>query len=219
MGADISMNHGAFVFLLDGKLKDYQYVTDRQKVAKKAKAHGTYLPHSRVKDMHERSLRRLEFWGGYLYDLLEAMPAYVGVEDYAYRVSQHAHQIGEVGCLLRLQSWYHGAKIRFHDPSTVKLFAAYDGSADKTEMAFQVQQRWPETQEFARYVDGKYRYVAEDLCDAYAVAQLVWREVQLRRGEIILKSLHAKEIQVFNRVTQRWPSNILDREWVQREND
>jgi hypothetical protein len=221
MGSDVSINHGAFVLLHvdDGSLAGFHYVTERLSVAKKSSEHGTYMPHVKIKNMQERGVRRAEFWGGYLYDLLEGCPKYVGIEDYAYRISQNAHQIGEIGCLLRLQCWYHGCKIRFHGPETVKMFGAYDGTADKQLMIDSVFQRWPEAKVFERYQEGKYTATLEDLCDAYVLARLVWTEVKLRAGLIQLNKLHPKVIQVFNRCTKRWPTNVLDRDWLQRESD
>lgn len=221
LGADISMNHGAFVNLEEGELAGYQYVTDRQKVAKMSKEHGTYMFAHKLRDMHERGVVRLAFWSSYLAKRFALGPAvYVGVEDYAYGAAMNAHQIGEVGGLFRLKAWLRGHAIRFHDPKSVKMFAVHDGSADKREVAYFVQERWPETKEFARYsyVRGKtdYTVVEEDLCDAFAVAKLVWLEVQLRRGDVLMKDLHEKEVQVFNRVTKQWPVNILGRSWLQR---
>ena len=223
LGADISMNHGAFVQLNAGKLDSYNFVTDRQKVAKISTKHGTHMFATKLKDMHERGVVRLGFWSTYLASVLGGAADYVGVEDYAYRIPMNAHQLGEVGGLFRLKAWLRHKKVRFHDPGSVKMFAAHDGTADKKEVAYFVQERWPETEEFRRYSYSRgktdYTVVEEDLCDAFAVAQLVWLEVQLRRGDVVMRDLHEKEIKVFNRVTKQWPVNILGRGWVQRGGD
>lgn len=220
LGADVSMNHGGFVYLDEaGEMTAYRFVTDRLKTARKSAAHGTHMPTSKIRDMHARGLVRLSFWTTYFTNILE--PAeYVGAEDYAYRMPMNAHQIGEVGGQFRLKAWLRRKKIRFHDPSTVKMFAAYDGSADKREVAHFAKQRWPEAKKFERYshetARGAFTEVEEDLCEALAIAKLVWLEIQLRAGVVKLSDLHTKEIQVFNRTTDRWPVNILGREWYQR---
>lgn len=221
LGVDLSMNHGAFVLLRNGLLFDYRFVTDKSVLAKKDKKRGEYLAASKIKDMVERDFLRLAFWYAYSNQIFKQLPAeYMGIEGYAYRMSQNAHQIGGVASVFRVKSWIRGMKIRVHGPETVKMFGADDGSAAKSEVRFAMHDKFPETKRFDKYAHGKGTMqfqIAEDLCDAYVVAQLVWLEVQLRFGMIELKSLPPKTIQIFNRTTKRWPVNILGRDWIQRE--
>lgn len=216
-GIDVSLNHGAFVSLRDGKLDDYLFVTDKSKLASKSLSHGVYLKNDRKADKQARAVKRLEFWSGFFGDMRESFePEYVGVEDYAYKAAQGAHQIGEVGGLLRLDLWVYDIKLRLHDPASLKMFAAHDGSADKEEIVCAVVERWEECREFANYRHGKDSTTVGDLCDAYTLAQLVWLEIQLRRGDKRLSDLHPKEVQVFNRTTKTYPINVLGREWIYR---
>lgn len=224
LGIDLSPNHGAFVALgIGGLLVDYCYATDRRKVADKSKSKGTYLALTKYKGKENaqvRSMVRMEFWDGYLEATIgDLFPSHVGLEDYAYRAAQGAHQIGEVGGIARSMIWRMALKARLHDPQSAKMFVAHKGNADKTMVANAVRSRWPETEEFDRYTVGSDSRTTEDLFDAYAIARLVLTELLLRRGELDLSSLHEKEIQVFNRCTKNFPVSTLGRSWIQKGNE
>lgn len=220
LGVDISMNHGAFVLLRNGLLLDYRFVTDKLVLVKKHKKHGEYLAATKIKDMIERDFLRLAFWYAYSNQVFRELPSeYMGVEGFAYRVAQNAHQIGGVASVFRVKAWIRGLKIRVHGPETVKMFGADDGSAAKSEVRYAMHEKYPETKIFDDYSHGSGGaefQIPEDLCDAYTVAQLVWLEVQLRNGWIEMRDLPPKTIQIFNRTTKQWPVNILGRDWVQR---
>lgn len=219
---DASINHGAAVLLDDGKLSRVFFSTDHSSVIKKYGAKGRFIcshvPNSKNFDAFERTSARLVHWFSFFRKVIkEVNPNYIGIEDYAYSASMGSHQLGEIGGVLRIASWLSEKNVRLHDPSTVKMFAAHDGSANKYDMKRAVYTRWPESVLFKDYVHGKYLVIEEDLCDAFAVAQLVWLEVQLRNGLVRLRNLHPKEIQVFNRCTKRYPISLLDREWSKKQ--
>jgi hypothetical protein len=218
IGIDLSPNHGAIVALDHGKLIGYQFVSEIQSIVKKSKGNGVHLRIKKISDMHDRGIQRSAFWYYYLCEICETYtPEYWGIEDYAYRASQGAHQIGEIGCLGRIVPWVYGAKVRLHGPESIKLFVSHNGTASKEDVQDDCSVRWPETEQLTKYKTEKNRTTVEDLFDAYALAQLIWLEVQVRRGDVQLKTLHPKEIQVFNRLTKRWPVNLLGREWIQME--
>jgi hypothetical protein len=173
--------------------------------------------------MVERDFIRLAFWYAYSNRIFKELPSeYLGIEGYAYRASQNAHQIGGVASVFRVKAWIRGLKIRVHGPETVKMFGADEGNAAKSEVRYAVQEKFPETKLFDQYAhgNGKEQFqIPEDLHEAYALAQLLWLEVQLRVGKVVLSSLPAKTIQIFNRITKRWPTNILGRDWIQRSDD
>lgn len=219
LGIDASINHGAFVTLRNGRLYRYRFVTDRKKIADKMRSNAVYLEAAKVKDSEMRAVLRLDFWQRYLDKIISPAHQYVGVEDYAYRAPQGAHQIGEVGGLIRLKLWRIGCSFRLLDPLSVKMFAAHDGTAKKDLMIETVNARWPETKIFSRCSELRAAQSPEeeDLCDAYAIAQMTWTEVKLRHGVLLASQLHEKELQVFNRCTKRWPISVLGREWLKRE--
>jgi Holliday junction resolvasome RuvABC endonuclease subunit len=214
-GIDVSINHGAVVCLQDnGALFDYWFMADKRAIANKSAKHGEYIKKLKNPEIH--AVHRLECWEAFFFSLPIDHNDYAGIEDYAYQASQGAHQIGEVGGIARKACWDDGARIRLHDPPSIKMFATHDGTADKKEMVREVLQRWPETKEFCKYTHLKNKTITEDLIDAYVIAKLVCVEVQLRNGSMKLSDLHEKEVQVFNRVTKRYPNNLLDREWIQK---
>jgi hypothetical protein len=220
LGADISMNHGALVVLHKGSLDHFRFVTERKTIAKLDKERGTYFFPTTIRDWHERSVLRLAFWSSWFStvfakDNFVNRATHVGLEDYAYDAGMNAHQIGEVSGLLRLRVWQSGRALRLHDPGSIKMFTVHDGTASKDDMIDSVYTRWPDSKIFSRFSVGKFKGIEEDLCDAYAIAQLVWTEIQLRSGRLQLKSLDPQEVRVFNRCTKRWPVSLLDRDWLQ----
>lgn len=221
LGVDISLNHAAFLLLDHSWVSKFYFVTDRKKVvdlAKGKKVGAAYLSATKLKDKQQRDMLRVCFWNAYLAKLFDLLrPTYVGIEDYAYRATDTAYQLGEVGGAARYHAWRVGAKVRLHDPQSLKMYAVHNGTADAHETMVGVQERWPATKDlFDRYQSGKDQRTVEDLCDAFAMAQLVWLEVQLRDGREQLSKLHPKEVQLFNRCTKRYPTNILSREWLSR---
>lgn len=213
-GWDLSLNHSAFVELTDGKLTDFRYVTEVKGCADAGGRRGHRLVLSGKGP--QREVERLSWWESFIDGIItERKPEYVGIEDYAFGASDRAHAKGELGGLARLRCWNRGVKFRLHDPQSIKMYAAHNGSASKDDVVESVEER--HGLDFTIYNGGlKQTHVGEDLADAFWIAQLVWVEVQLRRGLLQLSDLeHPKEIQVFNRTTKANPVNILGREWLQ----
>jgi Holliday junction resolvasome RuvABC endonuclease subunit len=152
------------------------------------------------------------------------VPHYVAIEDYAVRAEQGAHYLGEAGGIARILCWFRGVSLRLHDPVTAKMFVAHDGTCQKDEVERCVLERWgvdfskfnqPRPNPTEKKPNPKQnRTTSEDLSDAFALAQMAWTEVQIRRGELNLSDLHPKEIQVFNRVTKTYPVSLLGRDWI-----
>jgi len=226
IGADISLNHGALVEITDGELSNFWYWTDVASSASRSKR-GYRMVVLNTKDRGLKSIHRLANIERYLYGILEgAEPDYIGIEDYAIREEQGAHYLGEVGGISRMLCWKLNIPLRLHDPTSVKMFVAHDGTCQKDSVERAVLDRWGV--DFSRFNQPiakpnkkvkqpkQSRRTSEDLCDAFGIAHMVWTEVQLRRGEIAMSSLHEKEIRVFNRVTKTYPVNLLDREWIKR---
>lgn len=229
MGWDVSLNHGAMVELTDGSLSNFWYYTDLAGAAAKSKNRGYRVPPEilKIKDKHIKGMRRLA-WLEHFMDktvLIKSLPEFVGIEDYALRAEHGSHQLGEIGGIARILCWFRGVKLRLHDPTTVKMFAAHDGTCQKDEIRRSVDRRWGSNFESMDQPPPKptkktpkpkqNRTTSEDLADAFAIAQLVWTEVRIRRGDLKMSDLeHEKEIRVFNRVTKTYPVNLLDRDWI-----
>lgn len=228
VGLDISLNHGAMIELTNGNLTNFGYYTNLAGSAS-ASNRGIRLPSELFKPVNKHNLgvARLEWVGDILKTWIDKKfnrPDFIGLEDYAIRAEQGAHQLGEVGGQARLICWQNRVKLRLHDPTSVKMFAAHDGTCQKDAVQRAVLERWgvdfssfdqpPAKPTVKRPDPAPNCQTSEDLCDAYAIAMLVWTEVQLRSGVLSLSSLHDKEIRVFNRVTKTYPINLLDREWI-----
>lgn len=211
LGIDLSLAHAGFVYLDDlGKLEYWLAVTDKASAAKASKQ-ILYFPTIKTDDRTAASLRRLRRWEDFFVTQL-SMAQYVAIEDYALRAaSNSSYQIGELGGLARLHFLDQNAKLRLHDPLTVKMFVAHNGSATPDDILSATYERWPETEEAWGNLPPA---VALDLAPAFGLAKMAWAEVQLRSGKLLLSDLHEKEIQVFNRATKANPTSILSREWI-----
>jgi Holliday junction resolvasome RuvABC endonuclease subunit len=218
-GADVSLNHGALVVLKDGKLADFAYYTRSAGIAAKSKR-GTRMPEFKDRDPHIRSAKRLA-WLEHWWDktaLMRQNLGYLAIEDYAIGAAQGAHQLGEVGGIVRILSWFRGVRVRLHDPVALKMFVAHHGQAEKCDMEAAVSERWG--MDFSHLASppaksGKQsRETAEDLADAAGLAYMAWTEIQVRSGHVPLKDLHEYELRVFNRTTKHQPLSLLDREWI-----
>lgn len=228
LGGDISLNHGAYVLLDDGELADCWYYTDiAGAAARSRRGHRLVLP--KTDDVQTKNMARLAwleaFFAGVV--LARAHPDYVGFEDYALDGgSAHgghgAHAKGEIGGIAKIHCWHRGYSLRLHDPLTLKMWTAHNGRADKPMMEAAVRDRWgvdfstfnPPVQARKGKQSKENRQTSEDLADAFAVAKLVWLEVQLRSGHVQMSELPEKEIRVFNRVTKSYPVNVLARDWI-----
>lgn len=221
MGADLSLNHGAVVELTDGTMTGCWYYTDIAGAVDRAPDISTRWKPPNTKDRHIIQMERLVFFETWFDKsvLMPNMPEYLGIEDYALDAGHNAQHTGEIGGTARILAWFRGIRLRLHDPLSVKMYTAHHGHADKLMMEKAVAERWGES--FGKY-NGKpskkggkvNRQTSEDLCDAYAIAQMVWAEVQLRRGDVLLSDFHEQEIRVFNRLTKFMPVNLLDRGWI-----
>ncbi len=226
-GWDLSLNHAGLFELKNGKPSWFRYVTIQAGAANASKKHGVRLKLPKVKDRALFNVMRIAWWERYLWEVIEERkPDFVGIEDYALDQSMNAHDKGELGGLAKMLLWIHRVPFRLHEPGSIKMFAAHHGNCGKNQMEEAVRERWGfDFRKFNQPVraeskKGQDTTVSEDLADAVAIAQIVWAEVQLRRGEIVMSDLeHEKEIQVFNRTTKAYPVNVLSREWIQKRDE
>lgn len=221
-GLDLSLNHAAMVILGlgDDQPLDWRFYAEEAKATERGGDRATrwHRPKTRNEkrpdgvDDHELAVRRLDFidtivniWA----DDLE--PDYLAIEHYAYDMTG-GHQLGEAGGVVRLAIARRGIPQRWHDPLTVKMWAAKNGNADKDMVVDAVKERWGVTFDVA--TSDKNRVSVEDLCDAYTLAHMLRTEWLVRKGHVQIKDLDAKEIQVFNRITKAMPLALTQREWT-----
>lgn len=223
-GWDVSPTHGAAVALgPDGSLLDFVFLSDKASdvKAKAAREHGTAFPHlmpKAIPEREDRDLRRLVPTMRLFLEWRQRLGApdgaltYGAIEAYAFGGGAvGAHTKGEIGGLLRLALMQKRWWLRTHDPTSVKLFATGSGDAEKGAVEAGVARKWGPHVVQALSAFGKVP--REDLIDAYVLARMALREVQLRSGEVLLRQLPEEEVRVFNRCTKPQPVNVLGREW------
>ena len=213
MGCDVSLNHGALVTIdeVSDEPISYHVYGEKPALAKTMPNHSTRILLEKG-DGQMKDLARLDFLELlYQKQLSKMTPDYVAIENYAFDATGRSYQIGEAGGALRLAAWRRDLSIRLHDPGCVKMYAAWDGHADKGMVCASVYKRWGlEWSEHGEVAEG-------DMADAYVLARLARTEWQLRTGILTLDMLeHDKERQVFLRTTKEVPTNILGRDWLQR---
>lgn len=239
-GGDISLNHGALVLLKTSPdlaqidmLSPFGFST----VKGHCQSPVLRLRHLNIKseDKESAQVERLELIRDWLEDYLDLgltapqpeLP-YIGLEGYAYGASHQAHQLGEVGGLVRLAACYPmrtyaGGNLRIHAPTVAKKFCTGNGKATKDEMIEAAQRQWgfplPGIVEAFTHLPKKAQESLEDLTDAYALAMLVLTELRLRRGVVTLESLPQHQRDVFLAVSKSYPTNILAREWITGRED
>lgn len=218
LGVDLSTNHAAFVLLNDNALDDYLIVTDTKSIAD-CSDKAILMDLQTKGEAH--AMDRLVWWDAMLPGILKQFsPDYVAIEDYAYGAKQGAHQLGEVGGILRRHLWTMGRPLRKYTPGQIKKFAVHKGRAEKDEMVMGVLQRWGMDWRFLRPVKKdkptKMWTSAEDAADAFACAKLLDTEILLRKGRLKLDMLHEKEIEIFNTVSKKGDVNLLAQDFIQK---
>jgi len=232
IGLDISLDHGGFVALNeDGQVLDYCYLTNVKKNADIDFKHSIFL--SKRGKVEPKEVFRLRRLNEYLEALMVferrvsmfSVPGYYSIEGYSYRsASTSICQIAELTGHIKHYLFEHGGQIRVHDPLSVKLFATDKGNASKKEMVEQallafdiseglikkkiIKKKGALIEEF----DG----VGTDLADSYFLARMLYKELQLRSGSILLSQLNEGERRIFLRTTRGYPVNILDREFIHK---
>jgi len=199
LGVDMSINHGAMVVAdRTGAVIAHRVLSTRQA---DLKLPGVMVIPADVKgtskdDMHVRSVARLMWLNNWFQSSIRELRAdlscrrfYGHVEDYAYGASRGAHQIGEAGGVLRI-ALAPFCDLRFYSPSAAKSFAAGNGRAKKDAM-IAAAEAWGVA------VPNLAAAVAEDYCDAYALARMGLVEWQVRRGIRKLEELTQRERNIF----------------------
>lgn len=229
VGSDVSLNHGALVRIHEvcpGEPEENQrldidcrYFTDKKTYAK-AFSEGAHVgTEYEEKETHQVSrLTAIERWLTPRVHALsgapDPLPTFVAIEGYAYAMANQAHQLGEVGGVVRTVLWGHCFPFRIHSPSSVKKFATGKGNATKEEMVAAARTRFAFP--FLSHVDRLEDRTVEDLADATWLAEMARVEWKLREGELALQKLPEHQRQVFLSVAKREKTNILGRDWIRR---
>jgi hypothetical protein len=227
-GADLSLNHcGICVLNEQGIVKDYYFLTDIKKFYKADKEHGFFQAWKKEDNSDHISFNvyrinqyaMLPFFNSSI--LTEV--AYFSIEGYAFgSITNSLCQIAELTGVIKQKLYEDGHYIRIHDPMSVKMFATGKGNASKTDMRkaaklneFELPDSLFKTRKTKKGVD--LDGPGTDVIDAFWLAMLLHVEMGLRYGEISIDSLPPHQIQVFNRVTKAYPTNLLSRPFIHKE--
>ena len=202
LGIDPSLSGTAFVVLKDGELHNYCFFTDVIKVAKASPKHAILNKATGIERLNK------------IYESYDELLAFnsgridcVGIENYAFgATSNSVFQIGGCGELLRLLTYREKIPYKEFEPSVVKKFATGNGSAQKSEMVL------------AAYKDGfdvsPYGKNGEDLADAYWIAKMITRNLQILDDKKYLQVMPAKEREVWNATSKKNPIPLIDRSFI-----
>lgn len=225
-GWDLALNHSGFVEV-DHKQKtggvkvtNYWFVTSAKALLKQIGDHGIKL------DLPTKTKANKESWDPELYGihrlylwklifdehLDRTKPDMVCIEHYALNANRDSYAKGELGGMARMACYERGIPFRLIDPTSLKMFMAHNGRAEKPQMEKAVKDRFCVDFSDVNSKKSKSREPSEDLCDAFSLAYTLAVELEIRAGKYGVQDLHPKEIQLFNRVTAFQPVNILARD-------
>ena len=232
IGADLGLNHFAIVTLSEDSFRpaEVYYATTVKKhlVAKPPLEHdgadwGSFLLPKKAKGELAESLnarRRSK-----LYELFDHIlpggqmkgpysgDVYINIEHYSYgSQSASIYEMGEMGGLFRHICYERGFYIRQTAPMSLKLFVGA-GNYGKPEMI-----------EAAMSIHGGYGIIKPghlpidctewgDIIDAWWLAVMLKTELDVRAGKP-LTELAENVVRTFNRVTKKFPVNLLARDFL-----
>lgn len=178
-------------------------------------ASWTYLPKfDRVTSRDAFEVKRLQRIHTFFLSVVRnAYPDFVGLEGYAFSQANRAHQLGEVGGMLRLVCASNHVPFRVHDPCSLKLFATGSGRAGKSDVVVSCQTRLDRPNILTRGVKIERRLV-EDVADAFVLALMVRAEDDIKKGKRTLGSLTSGGYDVLSRQTDKNPIAVVDRPWI-----
>lgn len=226
-GLDISKNStGCTKFFLDDELKmtdhvNYLGFTTTKKHEFESSTESRVI-HYR-KDQFKDSFQKNYWFKDRILNFI-AECDFVAIEGYAYQGKGDVFDIAEFTSLIKNSIYDLGIKMRIYDPNSIKMFTV-KGNADKLDM-YEAMKKYDKSAtgfdlSLLPVVEEKHRKKGvsptSDIVDSYFIARLLWQELKLRKGLQRLKELPEETIRVFNRVSEAYPTNILDQDFISKE--
>jgi hypothetical protein len=146
---------------------------------------------------------------------------YVAFEGYAYGAKGHVFDLAEFAGVIKYNAFNAYKALRIYPPSSVKKYFAKNGLADKISM-YRAYEEYICPYKFSinhlpKVTDGKKgASPTGDIVDAFAICDLLYTELLLRHGKILLKNLDTKVIEVFNAVDKKNDNNLLVRDFIKK---
>ena len=225
-GLDLSKVHYGMCFLKNDNSIDYTFTCSSKTLIKKAKDDGFLCHYIESYDWYKKNisnnphsytayLAKKMYWfinRDIIHNLIGKMDKSVCIEGYAYGASGQLTQIAEITGVIKKLLTDINCKIRIHDAKSIKMWATGNGNADKDAML-------KAACKFISIPDYiKKHTIAYDIADSYFLMDILRKELQVREKPSLLDTLSLKKKQIFNRVTKANPVNLLDRDWIEREN-
>lgn len=146
---------------------------------------------------------------------------YIALEGYAYGASGHVFDLAEFAGVIKYNAFNASKAIRIYPPTAIKKYFAKNGIADKTSM-YRAYQDYICSYKFSidhlpEVCDGKKgASPTSDIVDSFAITDLLYTELLLRHGKILLSKLDTKTIEVFNSVDKKNNNNLLVRDFIKK---
>jgi Holliday junction resolvasome RuvABC endonuclease subunit len=143
------------------------------------------------------------------YNAWPSVHCYAAIEGYAFAIrSRGLSDLHELGGAIKRDLWMMEVPYRIYDPKSVKLAWTGYGSAEKEDMIAAAGDLFG--------VDlSIYGSAADNLADAMLLAALLDLELDLRAGEVPLKSLPERQRLVLLRATKAEPEALITRPLVE----
>lgn len=240
-GLDLSLNHWGLVCLdyQTGDVINWFFGDQRKKWEKYGEHFRLMHKHDKKRESAENfHMNRIEKIKTIFYNLLilpikndikasfddfeETQPSncYLNIEGYAYGAkSGSTYQIGEFAGVVKYLLWSYDWNIRITDPLSVKMWAV-SGNAKKRDIVQKARENGFGIDSNLIEMDkgrDDWKGPATDLADAYWLAVILRAELMLRSGDMGLKMLTDKRIEVVNRTTIAYPINLLSRNFLRKE--
>lgn len=236
-GIDMALNTTGIVALDSvGKVKGLCYITNKKKFL--LKSIPSFLIPDRAKNIkggmsqEQYHFYRIEYncqviskyISSVVSDILHLENIYINIEHYAFSSkSMSSYQIHECGGVVRnfllFNEFLNGrgslikVYLRQTDPMSLKMWVI-KGNCSKSGMVRKAKEAGLKIPD--RLIErGKkdWEGPGTDISDAFHLADLVYNEVQVKRGEKILSDFSENQVRVFNRI-DCLGGNIFDRDFI-----
>ena len=226
-GLDLSKSHYAMVLKNEdtGKVKWYIGWPTPSAVKKWAKQFPDYVFDDMPKKEKFDSLEHFNMKQGifltkiiekHLFDFIggslsNAIISLEGLVPYGSRTID----LAEVTRPVKEMMYKHGWSIRIHDPQSVKLWAG-KGNYKKIDMVREARKYIDIPEAFCQSKNPD-TWMAADIADAYFLRMMLEAEMAVRRDPGEMNRLNEHQLQVVNRITKSHPVNLLNREFLAKE--
>lgn len=225
---DLAPSHSGAVLFRAGQMKEIHYTSEKKGVMPShtstrilegvgVKVTGTHLDRPKGMDRDKWQHERMCAHAAWVDAVLRIVqPQLVVIEAFAFgtaKMAQGAYDKGGLGWYAQIAARRHHALVRTYSPPVLKKAVTGKGNADKDAVVAAVLNRGLVPEEVRRFSLPGDKKSVEDVCDAAALAWLGSLELDLRAGRVLLSEVEQGVRDVMLAVSDKRPTNMLDREW------